>query len=222
MKIDVYGIKLQKRGRMKTIKMLGILGMVTVLGIGLATRLTAAEAAKGTLDNLQAAYNGESNAKARYDAFSAKADAEGYKSVAALFRATSRSESIHAAKHAVAIRKLGAEPKAVIEKSDVKSTKENLEAALKGETYEKESMYPDFIKQAEIDKNSGAVMSFKGALAAEVEHARLFAQALKELDSWKEAGKEFYVCTVCGFTMAKIMPKCPVCASPKSKFDVIK
>lgn len=208
---------------MKTIKMLGILGMVTVLGIGLATRLTAAEAvAKSTLDNLQAAYNGESNAKALYDAFAAKADAEGYKSVAALFRATSRSESIHATKHAVAIRKLGAVPKAVIEKSDVKSTKENLEAALKGETYENESMYPAFIKQAETDKNSGAIMSFKGALAAEVEHANLFAQALKELDSWKEAGKEFYVCAICGFTMSKIMPKCPVCAAPKSKFDIIK
>ena len=83
-------------------------------------------------------------------------------------------------------------------------------------------MYPDFIKQAKIDKNSVAVMSFKGALAAEVEHAKLFAQALKELDSWKEAGKEFYVCTVCGFTMAKSLAQCPVCASPRSKFDIIK
>jgi rubrerythrin len=224
MKIDVTSIKPQKRGEiMKTLKMFGILGMVAALGLGFAMRLTAAEVvAKSTLDNLQAAYNGESNAKARYDAFAAKADAEGYKSVAALFRATSRSESIHAAKHPVAIKKLGAEPKAGIGKSDVKSTKENLEAALKGETYEKESMYPAFIKQADTDKNSGAVMSFKGALAAEVEHAKLFAQALKELDSWKEAGKEFYVCTVCGFTMSKILPKCPVCAAPKSKFDIIK
>ena len=208
---------------MKTIKLLGILGMITVLGLGLAMRLTAAEsAAKSTLDNLQTAYNGESNAKARYDAFAAKADADGYKSLAALFRATSRSESIHAAKHAVAIKKLGATPKAEIVNADVKSTKENLESALNGESYEKESMYPDFIKQAKIDKNSVAVMSFKGALAAEVEHAKLFAQALKELDSWKEAGKEFYVCTVCGFTMAKSLAQCPVCASPRSKFDIIK
>ena len=208
---------------MKTIKMLGIVGMVTVSGLLLTMKLTAAEAgAKSTLDTLQAAYNGESNAKARYDVFAAKADAEGYKSAAALFRATSRSESIHAAKHAVAIKKLGAAPKAEIEKADVKSTKENLESSLKGETYEKESMYPAFIKQAEIDRNTGAIMSFKGAMAAEIEHAKLFAQALRELDSWKEAGKEFYVCTVCGFTMVKNLPQCPICSAPKTKFDIIK
>ena len=206
---------------MKTIKMFGILGVITVLGLGFVVSLTANDV-KGTLDNLQAAYNGESNAKARYEAFAVQADKEGYKSAATLFRAASKSEGIHAAKHAIAIKALGAVPKADIEKVDVKSTKENLEAALKGETYEEESMYPAFVKQAEIDKNSGALMSFKGALAAEIEHAKLFAQALKELDSWKDAGKVFYVCQVCGFTMTQSLPKCPVCATPKSKFDIIK
>lgn len=207
---------------MKTIKMLGILGALSVLGFGFPVRTAAETVVKSTLENLQAAYNGESNAKARYHAFAAKADAEGYKSVSALFRAASRSEGIHAAKHAIVIKALGAVPKADIEKVDVKSTKENLKTAIKGETYEKESMYPAFIKQAKKDKNSGAVISFKGALATEKEHAKLFAQALRELDSWKKAGKVFYVCQVCGFTMAKSLPKCPVCATPKSKFDIIK
>ena len=121
------------------------------------------------------------------------------------------------------IKKAGADPKATIEKLDVKSTKENLESSIKGETYEKESMYPAFIKRAEADKNSGAVMTFKGAMAAEVEHAKLFELALKELDSWKEAGKEFLVCQICGFTtMDKNLKQCPVCSAPRSKFDVIK
>ena len=197
---------------------------VLALFMGLVFTVNAAEQLAGTtLDNLQAAFNGESNAKARYEAFAAKADAEGYKSVAKLFRATSKSEGIHAAKHAEMIKKAGAEPKAIIEKADVKSTKDNLEASIKGETYEKESMYPSFIKQAEVDKNSGAVMTFKGAMAAEVEHAKLYSQALKELDSWKDASKEFLVCQICGFTsMDKNLKQCPVCSAPRSKFDVIK
>lgn len=201
----------------------GVLSAFVMCMMFVFTVKAAEEAGKTTLDNLQAAFNGESNAKVRYEAFAAKADAEGYKSVASLYRATSKSEGIHAAKHAEMIKKAGAEPKATIEKPDVKSTKENLEASIKGETYEKESMYPSFIKKAETDKNTGAVMTFKGAMAAEVEHAKLYTQALKELDSWKEAGKEFLVCQVCGFTtMDQKLQICPVCSSPRSKFDVIK
>ncbi len=201
----------------------GILSTVA-LCMGLVLTVNAAEQPVGTtLENLNAAFNGESNAKVRYEAFAAKADAEGYKSVASLYRAASKSEGIHASKHAEMIKKAGAEPKATIEKPDVKSTKENLEASIKGETHEKENMYPAFIKKAESDKNTGAVQTFKGAMAAEVEHAKLYAQALKELDSWKEAGKEFLVCQVCGFTaMDKNLKQCPVCSAPRSKFDVIK
>jgi rubrerythrin len=192
--------------------------------MGLAGVLNAGEwANKTTLENMQIAFNGESNAKAKYEAFAAKADEEGYKSVAVLFRAAAKSEGIHAAKHENAIKKSGGEAKATIEKVEVKSTKENLEAALKGEVAEKESMYPEMIKKAEADKNTAAMYSFKGALAAEKMHAQYYEQALKELDSWKEAGKEFIVCQVCGYTtMDQKLQKCPVCQAPRSKFDLVK
>ena len=199
-------------------------GGIAVLCMGLAVAVVAAEGSgKTTLENLQAAYNGESNAKARYEAFAVKADEEGYKSVAALFRAAAKSESIHAVKHEAAIKKSGGEARATIEKADVKSTKENLEAALKGEIAEKETMYPDMIKKADADKDIPALYSFKGALAAEKMHAQYFQQALKELDGWKDAGKEFLVCQICGYTTmdAKIQ-KCPVCAAPRTKFDEVK
>ena len=203
--------------------MVGILGaMVLCMGL-ICTVRAAEEAGNTTLDNLQAAFNGESNAKARYEAFAAKADEEGYKSVASLFRAVAKSEGIHAVKHGEMIKKMNAEPKATIEKADVKSTKENLEASIKGETAEKDSMYPSFIKQAEVDKNAGAAMTFKGAMAAEVEHAKLYSLALKELNSWKDAGKVFLVCTVCGYTtMDQSLKICPVCSSPREKFEVVK
>jgi rubrerythrin len=201
----------------------GILGLVALSMVLVFTVNCTEQSVETTLENLQTAYNGESNAKARYEAFAIKADAEGYKSVASLYRATSMSEGIHAAKHAEAIKKLGAAPKATIEKPEVKSTKENLEASIKGETYEKDTMYPAFIKKAEADKNKSAVQSFKGAMMAEVEHAKLYTQALKELSSWKEAGKEFLVCPVCGYTTVdKNFKLCSVCSTPRSKFAVVK
>ncbi|MCX6985981.1 MAG: rubrerythrin family protein [Lentisphaerae bacterium] len=208
---------------MKKQLMVGVLGAM-LLCVGLVCTVKAAEQTAGTtLENLQAAFNGESNAKVRYEAFAKKANEEGYKSVANLYRAISRSEEIHAAKHAEIIKKAGAEPKATIEKPDVKSTKENLEASIKGETYEKENMYPSFIKKAKADRNDGAVRTFKGAMVAEVEHAKLYSQALKEFDSWKKADKEFLVCQICGFTsMDKNLNECPICSAPRSKFDVFK
>jgi rubrerythrin len=206
-------------------KMQVVASVIALACVGLAGVAGAAEAAgKTTLDNLQAAFNGESNAKAKYEAFAVKADEEGFKSVAALFRATSFSESIHAKKHAVAIKKLGAEAKATLEKPVVKSTQENLEAALAGETYEKETMYPGFITQAQAEKNKDAARSFKGAMAAEVEHAKLYKQALAELDAWKPAGKAFLVCQVCGYTLPSdpALLKCPICSAPKEKFTIFK
>lgn len=183
----------------------------------------AAMAAGGTLANLQTAYQGESNAKVRYAAFAVKADAEGYASVAALFRATAHSEGIHATKHAAAIKNMGAEPKAEVAVPEVKSTRENLEVALKGETAERSAMYPEFIKQAAADNNGKAKMSFMGALAAETEHAKLYQQALDDLDGWKAAGKTFLVCEVCGYTALDAgLKKCPVCAAPRAKFTFFK
>ncbi len=207
-------------------KRIHVAGMIAVMCLGCSDVKEAAEAGAGkaTLENLQAAFNGESNAKAKYEAFAVKAEEEGYKSVAALFRAASQSEGIHAKKHAAVITGMGAEPKAEIAKPDVKSTKENLEAALAGETYEKETMYPEFIKQAEAEKNRAAVRTFRGAMLAEVEHAKLYKQALAELDAWKAAGKEFMVCQVCGYTEMSnpALVKCPVCSVPKEKFTVVK
>ncbi len=206
--------------------MIGMLGIATLLGIvGGCGKPTAAPGASpaATLANLQSAYNGESNASARYEAFAVKADGEGYKTVASLFRATARSEAIHAKKHAAMIVKAGAVPKYSPEAPEVKATKENLEAAVKGETGEKDSMYPEFIKQAEADKNGGAALTFKGAMASEASHAELFKTALAGLESWKAGDKEFYVCLVCGYTtMDSALVKCPICAAPREKFETVK
>jgi rubrerythrin len=176
-----------------------------------------------TLENMQAAYNGESNAHARYLAFAKQADSEGYGEVASLFRAAARAEKIHATNHAAVIHELGAAPQARVEEPMVKSTKENLEAAIKGETYERDTMYPDFLRQARSDRNSGAVRSLNLAKTAEAEHAKLYAAALANLESLKGTKETaYYVCPVCGFTVREAdFAKCPSCFTPKKEFEKI-
>lgn len=172
-----------------------------------------------TLDNLQTAFNGESNAHARYVAFAVQADKEGYLQLAALFRAAARAEEIHAANHAVVIKKMGATPTAKIETPDVKATSDNVVVAIKGEVYERDVMYPDFIKQAKSERNTDALETFNYAKSAETEHASLYTNAKDNLPQMKAKGVVFYVCTVCGYTTTKIdFEKCPSCFNPKDKY----
>jgi len=196
-----------------------LLGLIGMIGVGI---MSAAQGAT-TKENLQTAYQGESKAKTRYETFAAKADAEGYKSVSALFRAAAKSEAIHAGKHAAMLKKMGEKAVAVAEKPVVKSTKENLEDALKADSLEKSTLYPEFVKQAESEKMAGTAMSFKGAIASEGAIAGLIKKALSEVESWKAEGKEFGVCLVCGYVMMGPVPeKCPICAAPKEKFVMFK
>ncbi len=192
--------------------------------LALAVALLApGAAAAGTLDNLQAAYNGESNAHARYLAFAQKADQEGYGAVASLFRAAARAEEIHAGNHAVVITQMGGAPKADIETPDVKSTRENLEAAIKGETYERDTMYPSFLQLARTEGNRAAIQTFNYAKTAEAEHARLYTETLNKLDTLKGSkAMDYYVCTICGYTTVQMnFEKCPSCFNPKDKYVAV-
>jgi len=182
-----------------------------------------------TLKNLLAAFNGESNASARYAAFAAKADAEGYLKVGSLFRAASRAEHIHATNHSVVIKKLGGTPVATIEPAVVKTTAENLQAAIAGETYEVNVMYPEFIQEAQVQKNAAALRTFRFAIEAEKEHARLFTKALEHIQHCvdktceKLANKAtYYVCPDCGLTVDKAeFDRCPVCGHSKAEFELV-
>lgn len=203
-----------------------IMGLVVCVACACGMNVQAGEVelkVGTTLENLQAAYNGESNAKARYEAFAVQADKDGYLQVATLFRAAAVSEGIHLAKHAKAIKKLSGKANANIQAPLVKSTKENLEAALAGETYEATIMYPAFVAQAEKDGNAKAKMSFLGAMAAEKGHATFYADAANNLEQWKQGGQVFLVCAVCGNTTNdQTIKKCPVCTAPRKEFKEIK
>lgn len=199
-------------------------GLFTSTALLFAIALWAPGAlAASTLDNLQAAFNGESNAHARYLAFAIQAEKEGYGEVASLFRAAGRAEEIHAANHAAVIKEMGGTPHAEVGNPDVKTTRENLQAAIKGETYERDTMYPDFLKQARADGNKAAIKTFNRAKTAEAEHAKLYTAALSGLDGLNNTKAiTYYVCPTCGFTARDLsFAKCPSCFTPKEKFEKV-
>jgi rubrerythrin len=181
-----------------------------------------------TVRNLLAAFEGESNAHAKYAAFAVKADADGYHGAASLFRAAARAEQIHANNHARVIRQLGGGALAEIQPIEVKSTLENLRAALEGEQYEIDSMYPEFLSEATAQDNIAAVRTFEWAMEAEKTHARLYTEAISLLESgepgtWLSAIRNFYVCAVCGYTSEEREAEhCPACNYLWEKFEVIR
>jgi rubrerythrin len=182
-----------------------------------------------TVQNLLAAFEGESNAHAKYTAFAAKADTDGLHGAASLFRAAARAEQIHAANHARVIGILGGQAACEIHPAEVKSTLENLKAALNGERYEIDTMYPGFLEEATERKNTAAIRTFHGALEAEKTHARLYAEAIALLvagkkDSWIGEARDFYVCPVCGYTSEteEEHERCPVCNCLWEKFEIIR
>ncbi|MFA6600356.1 MAG: rubrerythrin family protein [Candidatus Omnitrophota bacterium] len=193
--------------------------LLTAGGVAFAQEAAAPAVPADTLQNLQTAYNGESNANARYLAFADKAKAEGYLQVEKLFLAAAVAEQIHATVHAKVIRNLGAEPKMELTAPEVKTTLENLQAALKGETYEKDVMYPGFLAIAEKADNKDAQRAFRGAMLAEVEHAKLYSEAIANLEGWKQVTRQIIVCDDCGFTTTDTaLKQCPVCSNPRKNF----
>lgn len=176
-----------------------------------------------TLANLIEAYNGESNANAKYLEYAKKADEEGYGKVASLFRAAAFAEGIHLKNHAAVIKKMGGTPKSEIKLPEIKSTEENLKAAIEGETYERDVMYTDFMIEARRTGNKDALRTFNFAKTAEGEHAKLYRDALGNLDKWKGEKMTFYVCPTCGYTTTdQNLQKCPVDFTPKEEFEEIR
>jgi rubrerythrin len=157
-----------------------------------------------TEENLKEAFAGESKANRKYLAFSKKAEAEGYPQIAKLFRAAGEAETVHAHNHLRVMK-------------GIKSTRENLQEAINGETHEFMRMYPQMRIQAKAEKNDEAFQTFHFANEVEKIHAALYTKALDNLG--KNEVVDYYVCPICGNTVEKAPPEeCPICGTPGKKF----
>ena len=162
---------------------------------------------KMTETNVRDAFAGESQAHMKYLNFADKAEKEGFPNVARLFQAASFAEQIHASNH---LRTL----------DGIQGTVANLGAAIGGETFEVEQMYPAYKAVAEAQGEKKALRYMDWALEAEKVHAKLYTEAKQSVEAGKDAAAEdIWVCTSCGFTMDGQPPdKCPVCGASKERF----
>jgi len=175
-----------------------------------------------TIENLKAGIKGETTASAKYAAFAEKARAEGLDTVAKLFDAASKAESIHAANHLKVLEGLGEKMEEFKPEFEVKTTAENLQAAIDGESYEVTTMYPQFLADAKAEKVEKAVKSFTWAFDTEKKHQVFYQKALAAVQTNAENTLpfEYAVCPVCGNTYDKatIEEKCDFCGTSKDKF----
>ncbi len=121
--------------------------------------------------------------------------------MAVLFKAASEAEAIHAKKLLKVLSTIG-------------STEKNLEAGISGETREFTTMYPEFIKGAEAEKRTDALLAFTHAMKAEEVHAGLYQKALAAIKAGHDLGREkIFLCPICGnIEVGKVPDKCPICA----------
>jgi rubrerythrin len=127
--------------------------------------------------NLKDAFSGESQANRRYLYFANKADVEGQNDVAALFRSTAEGETGHAHGHLEYLEQVG-DPATGL---PIGSSRQNLMAAVAGETHEYTDMYPGMAKTAREEGFDEIADWFETLARAEKSHAGRFADGLKSI-----------------------------------------
>ncbi len=162
-----------------------------------------------TKENLKAAFAGESQAHMKYLAFCDKAEKEGFSNIARMFRAIAYAEQVHATNHFRTLEGIG-------------STIDNLKAAINGENFEVDEMYPAYLAVSELQEEKPATTSMNFALETEKVHARMYGNALESVLNGKDINiGVISICPVCGYTFEGDTPdRCPVCRAPKEKFQI--
>ncbi len=167
-----------------------------------------------TEQNLMTAFAGESQARNKYTYFASVAKKEGYEQIAEIFQKTAENEKEHAKLWFKALGELG-------------TTAENLAAAAAGENYEWTDMYDRFAKEAEEEGFARLAYQFKAVAAIEKTHEERYRALLSNVEMQKvfeKAEMTMWECRNCGhLVMGQKAPEvCPVCAHPKSYFEVRK
>ncbi len=165
------------------------------------------------MENAMEAYAGESQANRKYSAFADQAESEGFKNIARLFKAASEAEAVHAKKLLKAMGK-------------IRTTKENIQGSISGETHEYTEMYPAFVKEAEAEKKSDVALVFTYAMKAEEVHANLYREAMNSLNHNQDMSNRSVilcpVCPVCGnIFLGQAPEKCPICNAVRKVFKTI-
>lgn len=193
----------------------------SLMAVATADNPSSEEATAKTIADLQDAFKGETTASAKYAAYSKKAEQDGYHNIALLFKAASMAEKVHANNHKAVLVEYGVEAPAIKTEYNVKSTKENLEDAIKGESYEVATMYPEFLQDAINSKSQLAQISFNYAFKVEKKHKLMYEKALAALsvNRIRALPQVYYVCPTCGNTYDQTPPeRCGISMTNSEKF----
>jgi rubrerythrin len=173
-----------------------------------------------TETNLRSAYGGESQAHMRYAIYADRAKKEGYPNASRLFTAVAFSERVHATNHYRNIKTKGAATTVSAALFGTRSTLEDLQAGIDGETFEINEMYPAYKAVAAFQQEKSAEISFTWALEAEKIHVTLYKKAKETVDQGKDLSLgPVHVCTICGYTVEGEAPEiCPICKAKKDAF----
>jgi rubrerythrin len=164
-----------------------------------------------TLENLKAAFVGESQARNKYTFFAQVAKKEGYHYIAKILEETAENERRHAKDELALLNGIG-------------NTVANLKEAIGGEDYETREMYPTFAREAEAEGNQAAALLFKEIGEVEEHHRERFKALLALVESgmvYKREKPIKWKCSVCGYIHEGTEPptKCPCCQHPKVYFE---
>ena len=162
--------------------------------------------------NLMAAFAGESQARNKYTYFASKAKKEGFEQIADIFQKTADNEKEHAKMWFKELNGIG-------------STAENLKAAAEGENYEWTDMYDDFAKTAEAEGFTSLAEKFRAVAAIEKRHEERYRALLHNVEMqevFEKSEVKIWECRNCGHIVVgtKAPEVCPVCAHPKSYFEL--
>lgn len=172
-------------------------------------------------ENLNRAYQAESNSANRYRQFARTADAENLRQTAKLFRAAAASEEIHRKIIENAILRIGGRV-GTFELAAIPSgsTADNLRRAIQDETAESVSVYPGYLASAKAVNEKAAIRAFNYTLDSEKKLVEHFQQALDHIGS--EVPATWYVCGDCGLMVTQLpSKKCPVCHEKIKAFKTI-
>lgn len=176
--------------------------------------------------NLMRSFAGESMARNRYNMAASKALSEGHHVIAALFDYTAKQEQAHASVFYKYLKDLsdtnfdisGAYPVNIYE-----STQRYLEAAVKNEYEEYDSIYKFFGETAKSEGFNAVANSFELIAKIERTHSdrfKMFLNALSKGELYKSQGDAVWLCTNCGHIhIGPSAPTvCPVCSHPQGYF----
>ena len=139
-------------------------------------------------------------------------------------RAAARVQSVHAGIYSKQLEAMKSNTGTAKDTTslEVKTTKENLAAAVKLATAARETDLPAARKVAEGDGVREAAKAFRDAREGEIELVRMFKDAAELSDAWKKGKRDFFVGRTCGYIVEKLdLTKCPVCGKGRDDFEKV-